>query len=153
MVIILDSSYLIALYNEADVHHKKAIDLWSKIKINENSYFISDHIFDEIIAVTLRKAGKEKANNIGQHLIESINIINVTSQIFQETWRIFKETKSNSSFTDCTNLALLKLIGSNKIATFDKSFKEINKWVEYLKIVIVKQKFITKTIYHKQCRI
>ena len=125
MTVILDSSFIIALYNESDVHHRKAMDLWPKIRTNENSYFISDHIFDEIVAVILRKAGKEKAKSIGQHLIESMNIINVDLPIFNETWKIFQQTELNLSFTDCTNIALLKLIDSNKILTFDKAFNNV----------------------------
>jgi len=60
---------------------------------------------------------------MGKKLIRSVPMINIDNHLFEEAWRILIESKL--SFTDCTNLVLLKLIGSNKIATFDKAFKEI----------------------------
>ncbi len=126
MAILLDTSFLIALNNERDVHHPAAKTLWPEIeKEIYGKYFISDHIFDEIVAVTMRKAGKERAKLLGHHLLQSVPLINLDTHLFEETWKLFTQIKQNLSFTDCSNLILLQLINSNKIATFDKTFREI----------------------------
>ena len=127
MAIFLDTSFIIAFDNEKDVHHKNAREIWKKIEaMAYGQYFISDYIFDEIIAVSLRKSGDKNGTvALGEKLLKSMPIINVDKHIFEEAWKIFLESKLNLSFTDCTNLVLLNLIGSNKIATFDKAFKEI----------------------------
>ena len=119
MSVLLDSSFILAFDNEIDVHHQKTLPLWNKIaNLDFGQYFISDHIFDEIVAVSLRKRGKEKTIELCQRILNDIPIINVNHPIFEKT-------KTNLSFTDCTNLVLLKLMGSNLIATFDKEFNKI----------------------------
>ena len=125
--IFLDASFIIAFDNEKDVHHKEARELWKKIESAAfGQYFISDYIFDEVISVSLRKSNDKIGTvQLGEKLLQSMLIINIDNHIFKEAWEIFRESKLNLSFTDCTNLVLLKLIGSNKIATFDKAFKEI----------------------------
>ena len=127
MAIFLDTSFIIAFDNEKDVHHKNAREIWKKIEaMAYGQYFISDYVFDEIIAVSLRKSGdKTGTATLGEKLLKSMPIINIDKHIFEEAWKVFLESKLNLSFTDCTNLVLLNLIGSNKIATFDKAFKEI----------------------------
>ena len=128
MAIILDSSFILAFDNLDDFHNKKAKELWKRIEGMEfGQYFISDYIFDEIIAVSMRKISKERAFVLGQQILKSVPIINIDKNIFNEAWNFFKESKLNLSFTDCTNLALLKLIGSKNIVTFDKAFKEIKE--------------------------
>lgn len=125
--IFIDSSFIIAFNNKQDVHHKNARALWDKIEgMVFGQYFISDYVFDEVVSVSLRKSN-DKAGTValGTKLLQSIPIINIDNHIFREAWKIFTDTKLNLSFTDCTNLALLELIGTNKIATFDKAFKEI----------------------------
>ena len=127
MALLLDTSFLIAFDNENDTHHNKARDLWPQIKERHfGVYFISDYIFDEIIAVTIRKKNKERAKTFGQQIRDSLDIINIDSYLIEEAWKLFNETKTNLNFTDCTNLALLNLLGNKKIATFDKGFIEIN---------------------------
>lgn len=127
--IFLDTSFIIAFDNIDDVHHEKARELWKNIEnMLLGQYFISDYIFDEIVAVSLRKSKDKTATVLlCEKIIQSIPIINIDKNIFDEAWKIFKETKTNMNFTDCTSLVLLKLIGSNKIATFDKAFKELNE--------------------------
>ena len=133
MPVLLDTSFIIAFDNERDVHHKNAAIMWIKIdKMNYGQYFISDHIFDEIIGVSLRKIGKEKTLDLCNRIIKSIPIINIDNHLFKESWNLFKETNLNLSFTDCTNVALIGLFKSNKIATFDEDFNKI-KGIEVIR--------------------
>ncbi len=126
LAILLDTSFIIALDNINDVHHKKARELWEKIeKEKYGKAFISDYIFDELIAVTSRKINKERAIILCEQILKSIPIVNIDRHMFDESWNFFKETKTNLNFTDCTNLVLLSLLGSNKLATFDKGFNGI----------------------------
>lgn len=126
MSILLDASFILAFDNERDVHHKKTLLLWEKIaNIEYGQYFISDHIFDEIASVSLRKRGKNKTLELCRKIIRDIPIINIDQHMFDESWGVFEKTKTNMGFTDCTNLIILKLMGSNLIATFDKAFREI----------------------------
>ncbi|MBI2671305.1 type II toxin-antitoxin system VapC family toxin [Candidatus Woesearchaeota archaeon] len=125
MSILLDTSFILAFDNKKDVNNSKASIIWNKIaKMEYGSYFVSDHIFDEIAGVSLRKMGKEKALALCQKIIQSVPIITTNQHIFQKTWDFFKETKTNLSFTDCTNIILARLIKS-KIVSFDREFKKV----------------------------
>ena len=133
MPVLLDTSFIIAFDNERDVHHKNAAIIWNKIaKMDYGQYFISDHIFDEVIGVSLRRIGKEKTLGLCNKIIKSIPIINVDNQLFKESWNLFKESNLNLSFTDCTNIILTRLFKSNKIASFDEDFNKI-KGIEVIK--------------------
>ncbi len=139
MAILLDTSFLIAFDNEKDVHHKKARELWSKIKEKQfGIYFITDYIFDEVIAVTMRKKDFERAKILGKQIKESLDILNLDPYLFEEAWKLFENNKRKNinekilNFTDCTNVVLLEFLASNKIATFDDGFKNIEK-IEIIK--------------------
>ena len=52
LVIFLDARYLLALYNESDIHHKRARILADKIDANEYGQALtSDDVFDEVIKI------------------------------------------------------------------------------------------------------
>ena len=94
MPIFLDASFILAFDNEADIHHKKTFPLWIKIANEEyGQYFISGYVFDEIAGVSMRKIGKEKTIELCSKIIKGIPIINIDQHMFDESWKIFKETK------------------------------------------------------------
>ena len=120
MAILLDASFLVALENTDDIHHKRARELWESLA-NEQKV-ISDYVFDEIIGVTLRKVGKDRARILGGRIIETVPLLMIDKELFKEAWELFK--KENLSFTDCTLVVLAKL-GKLSIATFDKELRKV----------------------------
>lgn len=127
MAIFLDASYLLALYNENDVHHKRAKLIAEKIDANEfGQSLISDDIFDEVVSVSLRKFGKEKAQILGNQILNSIFILHGNSHLFNLAFKIFNASKEPFSFTDCTSQAIVDLVQIEYIATFDKLFEKLN---------------------------
>ena len=126
MAIFIDASVFCAYANLRDVNHTKAKSLLKAIAMNTYGRPVTtDYIFDETVTVAYRKAGKQTALGLGQHILDSeIIMAEVDSIIFQAAWQFFKE-KNNLSFTDCTILAFMQLFGIGKLATFDKEFKTI----------------------------
>lgn len=131
-MIFLDSSFLIALEIETDTNHEKATMIMEKI-INKNfgNPVISDYIFDETITVTFRKTKNlEKAVTLGTNLLNSSEMLKIDEADFENAWKLFESQKNaRFSFTDCTNLVLMKRTNMINIATFDEEFgkiKEIN---------------------------
>ena len=49
-------------------------------------------------------------------------LLSVDETCFFASWNLFKEIEM--SFTDCTNLSLMKLYGIDKIMTFDMGFRD-----------------------------
>jgi len=118
MAILLDACFLLAYDNEADIHHQKARSMWKEFK--DQQIFISDYVFDEIMGVTRRKLGHERATIIGDHILQTIPLIMIDNHLFKESWQLFKKEKL--SFTDCTIIVLARL-GKLSIATFDKELR------------------------------
>ena len=76
-MILLDSSFLVAVEVETDENHKKAIIIRDKIIRGDfGNTVISDYIFDETITVTIvRTKDLEKTILIGENLKASAELI------------------------------------------------------------------------------
>lgn len=125
MAVFLDSSVFVAYYNERDFHHKASVEQIKKCAEGDfGELFTSDYVFDESVTVTLVKAGLEKAVELGDYLLNSeVTLLEVDKDAFTRAWGEFKS--AGMSFTDCTNIALMRLHGIEKILTFDRGFKRI----------------------------
>ncbi len=126
-MIFADTSFLVAYWREEDPHHSAAVKILEGMTGEERKLLtISDYIFDETVTVLLaRTKNTEKASTVGEYLMKSCGFSKVHEHVFQEAWRIFKENTLGLSFTDCTTLALMKSLGVEKIATFDKAFEKV----------------------------
>ena len=129
-MILLDSSFLVAVEVATDQNHEYAIKLMDKIINGEfGDAIISDYIFDETISVTFNKTkALSKAILVGESLNKSCNLLKVSEVIFNKSWETFKKQKNKKlSFTDCTNLALMKEHNIKYIANFDKEFTKVKE--------------------------
>ena len=127
-MIILDSSFLVAIEVETDQNHEKAVEIRDRIIKREfGTVLISDYIFDETITATFQKTRDlKKTILMGTNLRNAIQIINVEEETFEEAWNIFKKQENTKfSFTDCTILSIMKLHEIKHIATYDKDFEKV----------------------------
>lgn len=125
MAIFLDANYLIALFDEDDVHHDNAVKVRTAIdKGDYGAAFTSDDVVDEAISVSLRKFGNLAAKQIAQDITKSVIIIIKDRHIFDNALKLFLETKYNFSFTDCVIQSVITTTNTECIATFDKEFKK-----------------------------
>ncbi|MEE8400537.1 MAG: PIN domain-containing protein [Candidatus Hydrothermarchaeaceae archaeon] len=121
----IDSCVFVAYYNERDMHHKATVELIEKCAEGDfGELFASDYVFDEVVTVTLVKIGLKKAVALGDHLLNSeVTLLEVDRDAFTAAWEEFKSAKM--SFTDCTNIAVMRLHGIDRILTFDGGFKKV----------------------------
>ncbi len=127
-MILLDSSFLVAIAVATDENHEKAKKIIEEILTGAfGEMIISDYVFDETVTVTLLKTRDlKKAVFVGENLRLSARTINVDDNLFDISWNVFKEQKNTQlSFTDCTNIALMRNNKIKNIATFDKDFKDV----------------------------
>lgn len=126
-MIFLDSSFIVAYYNENDEHHRKALEIMEDLK-NEKygETTIDDYIFNECATVLLaRLKDLDKTVEICEK-IKNIMIFRVDEDIFEAAWKIFKEQEETKfSFIDCSTLALMEARVIKNIATFDEDFRKI----------------------------
>jgi len=127
-MIFLDSSFIISIEVETDQNHKRALEIQEKVIRGEfGPIVISDYVFDEVITVTFGKTKDlNKTSLVGENLRNSLKIIKIDNETFENTWEIFKNQKNTKfSFTDCSILALMEKEDIKNIATFDEDFKKI----------------------------
>ncbi|HLC32019.1 MAG TPA: PIN domain-containing protein [Candidatus Nanoarchaeia archaeon] len=122
-MILLDSSFVVAYYNELDDHHSRALILMKDI-IN-GSYgevCISDYVFDESVTVLLlRLKDIAHVGRLGESL-QKLRLFFLTDSLFRSTWEIFKRQTNGLSFTDCSLIALMRMESISYLATFDEAF-------------------------------
>lgn len=128
-MIFLDSSFIVAYYNENDEHHKKALGIMEDLKNGKyGDITINDYIFNECATVLFaRLKDLDKAVKICEK-IKNIMILRVDEDIFEEAWKVFKEQKETKlSFTDCTIISNMESENIKNIATFDEDFKKVKE--------------------------
>ena len=130
--IFVDTSFLIALYNEEDTNYVSANQTKEKLllalKHNEIALYYSDYIFDELIT-TLKSRGVEfsKMKQFGSGLLKSsiFNIIFVSQKIFNQSWKvILKYQDKGWSFTDATSFKLMETFNIKFYLAFDGHFSQ-----------------------------
>ena len=129
-MIFLDTSYLVALEIDSDSNHEAAVKIRDRIIGGEfGNSFISDYIFDETMTVNFaRTKNLEKTARIGHDLRNSSILIKLEESDFEESWQLFKNQEGTKlSFTDCSNLAIMKRMSIKNMATFDGDFKKIKE--------------------------
>ena len=70
-----------------------------------------------------------KTSEVGEALLNSTLLLRIDEQIFDLAWSIFKkQDKPRFSFTDCITIAVCRVKGITKIATFDKEFQNLKEY-------------------------
>lgn len=131
-MIILDSSFLIAVKILNDMHHEKAKSMMKDIvEFKYGKPILTDYIFDETVTGILARSKSLKlAIEFGNELVNSLDMVDISDKIFDDAWMIFSKQKSINnflSFTDSTVLATMQENGIRNIATFDQDFRKIKE--------------------------
>lgn len=127
-MILLDSSFIIALYNTRDQHHENAQELIKSIMDKDfGDIFISDYIFDEVATCLLKNIGHHESVKICDVILNSSNLVFINETLFKRSFEIFKKQKNTRlSFTDCTNIIIMEERGMRNIAAFDGDFRSVD---------------------------
>lgn len=130
MSLFLDSSFFIALLNEKDSEHHRAVEVFDEVASGSmGSVYTSDYVFDEAVTFTLTRTGRpDLALRMGRLILGEgtpplAAVVMVDDTVFAESWRIFQRLAAKGlSFTDCTSLALMKSFRVDRILSFDAGF-------------------------------
>ncbi len=123
-MILLDTSFLYAYFQEKDVHHKEALKLAKQLDGNQAG--VPLEVIEELLTVITRKVSSEEAVRVGKTLITQdspIQIIYPSEIIFKNTWKLFGELSPHHfSITDCVLMTLAQHFECS-IFTFDLAIK------------------------------
>lgn len=126
MSLVADSDFLIALYKQDDANHQRALKLAEKIVRQKESLVLSVFVYAETATMLTQKVSPKT----GAHFIRDIEsqrlpVLQSNRPWFERAKNIFsRQSSKNVSFVDATNIALVGLIGSSSIVSFDKDYQK-----------------------------
>ena len=126
--LFLDTSYLIAVENADDQHHKTASKHWRDLlKSSPRPLVTSSYVLVEVVTLLNNRRTHSKAVELGNNLLSSrlFNVVHVNEELFYEDWRYFQKYKDKRySLTDCVSFVLMNKLGIEEALTFDKHFTQ-----------------------------
>jgi len=123
--IFVNSSALLALYNNNDPNHPAASALWDELRNQPVRFVITDYVLDQIYTALKVFGSLHTAQAVHQLIKNSqlVKVFMVDSVIFDRAWRLFVEDEQpHWTFTDCVNFAVIQYQGISEVFTFDDNF-------------------------------
>jgi predicted nucleic acid-binding protein len=124
-VTFVDTGAWVALFLEADAHHRAA-QAW--ISSNRDRLVTSDYIVDEVLTLISARFRRQIAIRVGHVLLgqDLAGLIQLTDEDKERAWGIFRSHSDKGwSFTDCTSFALMQRIGISNAFAFDQHFSQM----------------------------
>lgn len=122
-VIILDTSFIVALHNARETHHEKALELMTGIDEGlMGNPLVPEFVLSEALTVMAARIDLKTAGLVGRHIMgsEEVEIVPCTA-FMREALEIFAAQRSRRlSFTDATIVAISRSEGVPDVATFDR---------------------------------
>ena len=122
-VIILDTSFIVALHNAREAHHEKALELMAGIDEGlMGNPLVPEFVLSEALTVMAARIDLKTAGLVGRHIMRSEEVSIVPCTAFMaEALEIFAAQRSRRiSFTDATIVAISRSEGVPDVATFDR---------------------------------
>lgn len=122
MIVFVDTSVLVSIFNPLDTNNNKALQLARKYP---EKYLISNYVFSETVTVLSQRVGREKAVYAGEKIKKDFQQIRVDEDLEDLAWEIFKKQMDKDiSLVDCTIIALYQKQVFEKCFTFDSHFQK-----------------------------
>lgn len=124
-MILLDTSFLLALARKTDSCNLRAKEIFGQMEERNESKAITDPIFHELVSFLIRKDGSEKAYRVGRELLESdTKRLSLFYEDLLPSLEIVKKYE-RLSFCDASSIVIAKKMGVRKIASFDSDFDRV----------------------------
>ncbi len=127
-MIVLDSSFLIAFYNERDAHHPAASALMERFLAGEwGKGLLLEYVFLEVVTVIMLRLDLAAAIRAGRILLEAEELeFAPCSDCFLETLEGFsRQNGTRLSFVDAALAQAARNRADGQILTFDAEFRKL----------------------------
>lgn len=127
-MIVLDSSLLVAVHNQRDVHHAAATAVVERVIAGEwGRALLLEYVFLEVVTVLLARRGLPTALSVGSTLLQAREIeFAPCSDFFLDTLSTFRaQGRAGLSFTDAAIVTAARRRPPGYVATFDTDFREV----------------------------
>ncbi len=124
-MVLLDTSFIYAFFNEVDEFHGIARNLMQNIE--EEPIFISFLVYQELMTLMMSRFSSEKAILLADTLFSensSLQILKMDEEFFEDTQALFQKLSPHTfSFVDVSLMVLAQNLEA-KVLTFDKKLAE-----------------------------
>lgn len=122
-MIFLDTTYIIALINENDKYHKKALKLMEDVDYEKK--MTNSVVFVESLNMLDKRSTQKDIDNIANKLYQLDKIHCVNSANIKNSLNIFKFYNGSINFADCTKIDSMITYRINEIISFDSDFDKV----------------------------
>lgn len=127
--IFVDTGAFVALEDESDQYHAKAIQFRERVLRQENYNIISSsYVLDETLTLIRARLGVKVSIDFSRQIRKSkiIEFIRVSEEIEKNAIKIFESYEDKTfSFTDCVSFAIMKQRKVREAFTFDPHFDQM----------------------------
>lgn len=122
--IFVDTSYIIALINERDDYHNRALDLADVY--DGYPLVISEPILLEIGNALCRNYKEESSQVIENFMTaDDVDLIPLTSDLFKRGFDLYRQYKDKDwGLVDCISFIIMRDHNINDVLTFDRHFSQ-----------------------------
>ena len=127
-MIVLDSSFLIAFYNDRDSQHGAARGLMREFLSGRwGRGLLPEYVFLEVVTVLLVRRDLATAVRTGHLLLEAQELEFVPcSDVFVDTLQLFGSQKNTAlSFADAAIAVIARTRAEGQVLTFDAGFRKM----------------------------
>lgn len=131
MVVVLDTSVLVAKHHLGDAHRDRALELMGEILDRKYGMLVvSDLVLTEAVNYSM---GRARSCSVAKDLLRDVLgrggprwvvLHNVNETLFERSVQLCLEIGASRglSFTDCTTVVLARALKAEAIASFDSGF-------------------------------
>lgn len=135
MQYLLDSNFLVALIDEADVHHGRAARLLEKITAEDAEFFVSDLLINEVLSVFAKRCEQKKKEREFPSLVRKFQaalrgypvlcLYELVAKQLGSLIELMVHHRARFNFHDALLLTFLKELPEMRLVTFDQDFGSI----------------------------
>lgn len=125
---MLDSSFLVAVRHEGDVHHRAALQVWDRLLEGAwGTILLPEYVVLEVTSVILKRRGLEPAVRAAEDLVlaEEFEFVPCSELFFDAHASFCAQRDTQLSIVDHAIVGLFRRSGASHVATFDKGFRKI----------------------------
>jgi uncharacterized protein len=125
--VLIDTGGFLALWDAADEHHARAVQLQAELARQRCQFLTSDYVVDETVTLLRVRHSHAAAADFLESAMSSgsLRLEWVDSDRFQAAANLFaRHNDKEWSFTDCVSFALMHELGIRDSFTTDHHFRQ-----------------------------
>lgn len=125
MRVFIDTSAFYALMDRDDANHPQARAAWTSLLEDTNSFFTSNYVLVETLALLQHRLGMEAVRGFHEDIVSLVHVEFVASEGHRSgIAALLSASRRNLSFVDCVSFEVMRSLGIKTAFAFDAHFKE-----------------------------